>query len=442
MLNEAGTVDVRAFAGESLKALRRQGFRRLRFLVLLEQRFEDDSRKVRSYRMWLDGLIAILVLNGCLLIDYLIVKDPAWLAVVRQTALITPLALVVNLLMRANPVRWIREGSVAAAVVVICYINLFVEGNKTTTAAMFGVICLLITALFAGVVMRLRFRYAAATILLMLPGGLWSLGHAPSLSLAEAVVGGSMMVVGLGIILVAAYSLEREERVSFLLSLERDLQAEQLEISNTKLQHLSSMDVLTGLPNRRALEDRFEELWLECGAAQKPLSVVVIDLDNFKFVNDVYGHLHGDEALRRIGSLLSQALRGTSDMAARFGGEEFVLLLPYADEEKAMIVAERVRKLVEMAGTPLIAHPSGVGMLWTTVSCGVSSCMPEGAEASTNVIASADYALYAAKRAGRNRVVYRASEEAASTGSEDDMKIDRQVAGRRRAILAGTPELF
>jgi len=68
--------------------------------------------------------------------------------------------------------------------------------------------------------------------------------------------------------------------------------------------------------------------------------------------------------------------------------------------------------------------------------------MPEGAEASTNVIASADYALYAAKRAGRNRVVYRASEEASSTGTEDDMKIDRQVAGRRRAILAGTPELF
>jgi diguanylate cyclase (GGDEF)-like protein len=438
----AASADVRTVAGESLKGLRGQGFRRLQFLMALEQRFEDDSRKVRSHRMWLDGLIAIVVLNACLLIDYLIVKDPAWLLVVRQTAIITPLALAVNLLMRANPVRWVREGSVAAAVVVICYINLFVEGNKTTTAAMFSVICLLITALFAGVVMRLRFRYAATTILLMLLGGLWTLGHAPTLSLAETVVGGSMMVVGLGIILVATYSLEREERMSFLLGLERDLQAEQLEISNTKLQHLSSVDVLTGLPNRRALEDRFEELWRECGVAKKPLSVIVIDLDNFKFVNDVYGHLHGDEALRRIGSLLSQALRGTSDMAARFGGEEFVLLLPYADEEKAMIVGERVRKLVEMAGTPLIAHPSGVRMLWTTVSCGVSSCMPEGAEASTNVIASADYALYAAKRAGRNRVVYRACEEMPPIAASEGMKIDRQVAGRRRAILAGTPELF
>jgi diguanylate cyclase len=132
---------------------------------------------------------------------------------------------------------------------------------------------------------------------------------------------------------------------------------------------------------------------------------VVIDVDHFKRVNDVHGHLYGDETLRRIGALLPQALRSNKDMAARFGGEEFILLLADSEADSATTVAQRARLLVEHAGTP--PQNDMQRKSWITVSCGVSSCVPVAGLSWTDLITAADKALYAAKRAGRNCVIYR-----------------------------------
>jgi diguanylate cyclase (GGDEF)-like protein len=327
--------------------------------------------------------------------------------VVKQTASLTPLALVATWLVWLNPPRWLREGSVSASLLVICWFNLRVEGNATATAALFGAMCVLITALFGGVVMRVRFQYASPCIATMSYMGLWFLVHAGGMSLSERVGGSSMLMLGLGLIAVASYSLEREERRSFLFGLQRDLEAEELASTNEVLQRLSGIDKLTGLPNRRALEERMEGLWEHCAAAECPLSVVVIDVDNFKVTNDVHGHLYGDQVLQRIGILLPQALRSAEDMAARFGGEEFVLLLSDTSASSAMIVAERARQLTETVGTPPRTPLSDENLILTTVSCGVSSCVPNSPMTWMDLIAAADEALYAAKRAGRNRVEFR-----------------------------------
>jgi diguanylate cyclase (GGDEF)-like protein len=388
-------------------ALERGGFPRLPFPPVLEETFEADTRESRSYRMWLEGLPAILLLNVCLVLDYAAVKDLALLAIVKRTAVVTPLALFTNWLVRRNPRRWLREGSVAVTMVVICYFNLIVEGNARAASALFGEINVLITALFVGVVMRLRVPYAVSSIFAMTVGGLWSLGHAAGLTVSERSVGSSMMLIGIGIILVASYSLEREERRSYLFHLQRDLEAADLASANEVLQRLSGVDKLTSLPNRRALEERIELLWNDCARTGSALSVVLIDVDNFKLINDVYGHLYGDEVLRRIGILLPQVLRSPEDLAARFGGEEFVLLLANTPEDSAMIVAERARVLMETVGTPPKLTSSNETLIWTTVSCGVSSCVPNCGCAWTTLIAAADEALYAAKRGGRNRLEFR-----------------------------------
>ena len=411
MQNSADENSKRTEMGERLQSLDRPGFRSLSFPAELECRFEADTRKARSYRMWFEGLVAIIGLNVCLALDYLFVKDIAWLVTVRMTMIVTPVALVSNILVRRNPVAWLREGSVAVAMIVICFMNLAFEGNKTTAATLFGSICVMITALFVGVVMRLRMRYTVASIVAMLLGNLWSLAHAATMHLPEMLMGASMIIVGLGIILVASYSLEREERRAYLLMLQQEIQAKELATANEELQRLSLIDKLTGLPNRRAFEERFDRLWDKCLRKGLSLSAVVVDVDHFKMVNDVYGHLYGDEVLKRIGTLLPQSLRSPEDMAARFGGEEFIILLANAEPDVALTVAERARKLVEAAGTPMNQAATGERPMWITVSCGVSSCIPTEATTWTQLVAAADEGLYAAKRGGRNRVEFRPCNE-------------------------------
>ena len=379
--------------------LSRRAFGDLAFVRPLEDRFEQATRLERSHRLWLEGLVAIVVLNCCLLADYLAVRDVMLAAIIRQTALVTPLALAVNWLMRRNPPYRLREGSVAVGLTLICFINLYAEGSRTAATAGFGLMSVLITVAFVNVVMRLRIPYAAASTAIMLAGGIWFALNAHSFSSSEKVIGASMLTLGVMITLTAGHSLERQERLGYLLLLRSELQG-------VELNRISNLDPLTALPNRRAFEERFDALWNEAAGARTPLSAIVIDLDHFKLLNDVYGHLYGDEVLRRIAGLLPQALRTQEDLVARFGGEEFVILLPDLGAEHALLVAERVRSLVEMVGTPIPEQAAGPHSTWTTVSCGVSSCLPDSSDSREKLLWSADRALYLAKANGRNRVEF------------------------------------
>jgi diguanylate cyclase (GGDEF)-like protein len=279
--------------------------------------------------------------------------------------------------------------------------------------------CVLIMALFTNVVMRVRFLYATAATAGMLAGGLWFASHAGGLTESEKTIGASLMAIGVAVTLTAGYSLEREERLGYLLFLRSELQGEELH-------RLSNLDKLTGLPNRRAFEERFEKLWVEGVATGTRLSAIVIDIDHFKVVNDVHGHLYGDEVLRRIAGLLPQALRVQEDIAARFGGEEFVILLPDTGMETAVVVAERVRTLVEMAGTPVPEQLGGEYTMWATVSCGVSTCVPDDRLSRESLLQAAYRALYRAKGSGRNRVEFRSVEEVSSP--------EMSLAGRRSGV--------
>jgi diguanylate cyclase (GGDEF)-like protein len=187
------------------------------------------------------------------------------------------------------------------------------------------------------------------------------------------------------------------------MRLRSEIESRELSFLNVELQKISCIDSLTGLANRHAYDLQFAKLWCEAFNAGSCLSAIVIDIDHFKMTNDTRGHLYGDRVLVRVASLLVQSLRCKDDFVARFGGEEFVVLLPGATQEGALIVAERIRKLVEVAGSPALAEPGSHPRL-STVSCGVASCWPNDSNCQDDLLDSADKALYQAKSEGRNQV--------------------------------------
>jgi diguanylate cyclase (GGDEF)-like protein len=154
-------------------------------------------------------------------------------------------------------------------------------------------------------------------------------------------------------------------------------------------------DHLTGLPNKRAAEDRITHMVADAARTGATLGMLVFDLDHFKRVNDTFGHPKGDEVLAAVGAVTADHIRG-ADFAARFGGEEFLVLLPGSSREQARVAAEKLRRAIAELKVPGINRP-------ITASFGVAA-LPGDADGRDELVRTADRALYAAKRGGRNRV--------------------------------------
>lgn len=184
---------------------------------------------------------------------------------------------------------------------------------------------------------------------------------------------------------------------------EKDRLMRELAETNARLERLATTDPLTGLANKRALETSLLRDLAVADRASSWLSVVALDLDHFKKLNDMHGHATGDEALRVVANVLRQGLRA-GDLAARVGGEELLTLLPNTDPAGAAVVAERLRRGIELAR---FEGPRGV--VSVTASIGTASIKGPGCrEAASRLFAEADRALYEAKHTGRNRVCHAA----------------------------------
>lgn len=171
-----------------------------------------------------------------------------------------------------------------------------------------------------------------------------------------------------------------------------------LENANIELEKLSNTDVLTAIGNRRYFEKIFEKECLRSRRNNSPLSILIIDIDDFKNYNDHFGHLKGDVCLKIVAKAIAGLARRAPDLAARWGGEEFIVLLPETNLSEAWVVAENIRTHVQELALP---HPMARAANVVTISVGVSSW---GYEDPQELISRADKALYAAKNNGRNRV--------------------------------------
>ncbi|WP_454020456.1 diguanylate cyclase [Azospirillum sp. Marseille-Q6669] len=167
------------------------------------------------------------------------------------------------------------------------------------------------------------------------------------------------------------------------------------------LRTLSFADGLTGIANRRRFDEVLLREWRRCGRVQLPLSLIMLDVDQFKPYNDHYGHQAGDECLRAVAQLLAEQMMRPGDLIARYGGEEFVCLLPETDEDGAVQVAERLRETVANRRLPhAVSHVAD----HVTISLGVATARPTLDDTPDRLTQLADGLLYEAKRAGRNRV--------------------------------------
>jgi diguanylate cyclase (GGDEF)-like protein len=184
-----------------------------------------------------------------------------------------------------------------------------------------------------------------------------------------------------------------------LMLLERKRMGSELQNTNAQLLLLASLDGLTGIPNRRSFDEYFAQEWNRAIRLQTPLAFIMMDIDHFKQFNDIYGHHAGDQCLQAVAQALKGEVQRAQDHLARFGGEEFSLLLPHTDLDGAIHLAEQLR----MAIMELRINHRGSSTGQVTISLGCAALTPANGEDRTHLLQIADAALYEAKRSGRNR---------------------------------------
>ncbi|MBT0664107.1 PleD family two-component system response regulator [Geobacter pelophilus] len=177
----------------------------------------------------------------------------------------------------------------------------------------------------------------------------------------------------------------------------------QLELKRQRdlLGRLSCMDGLTGLHNRRGFDEFIDREWRRAIRNRSPMSIIMIDIDHFKDYNDAYGHLAGDDCLKRVAYLLEASLERPADFIARYGGEEFICVLPDTEMPGTLVLAEKLRLAIESAAIP---HQFSMVAPCVTISLGAISEIPSPASDSKELLNRADKLLYLAKRKGRNQV--------------------------------------
>ncbi|GLQ98773.1 sensor domain-containing diguanylate cyclase [Dyella mobilis] len=174
----------------------------------------------------------------------------------------------------------------------------------------------------------------------------------------------------------------------------------EMEVLNGQLKVLASTDSLTGVLNRRRFDEVFEQEWRRAARAHTPLSLLLVDVDHFKHLNDDFGHLRGDDALKMVALALRTMAARAGDVVARYGGEEFAVLLPRTSPDKAQLLAETIRRGIERTVLFKAENDNITG----TVCIGVAGQIPAEGDDPLQMMQAADMALYRAKLRGRNRV--------------------------------------
>ncbi|MFV8818722.1 diguanylate cyclase domain-containing protein [Haliea sp. E17] len=193
-----------------------------------------------------------------------------------------------------------------------------------------------------------------------------------------------------------------EALVGFMFDIsERKRTEEKLARVQQELEELSYKDGLTGIANRRMFDSIMDVEWSQSIRSRQPLSLILLDIDAFKEYNDHYGHIQGDECLRRVANLLENAARRPRDFFARFGGEEFIWVLPETEAAAAQMVAQRCQELLRREAIPHARSRAGGNL---TISLGVGSTVPDRGDDPLAFIERVDRSLYQAKQTGRNRI--------------------------------------
>jgi diguanylate cyclase (GGDEF)-like protein len=379
----------------------------LRFPPALERRFLNQVA-LRLHYFSVSGLLSLLVFNGFLFVDYLMIPDVFTQAVQVRLGWFTPFALSIQFALRYRSA-WVLkhfsvgviEGVILLRSVLTAVCLAYLLSISHNPLSQYYHVGLVVIVVYVNTIQRLRFWYAVAFSLIVL-----------GISIAQALMLPAfeprltwpitlLLAVTVAFTLMPVYALERDERRRYLLTRRRAHLLDDLAEVQQRLQALSSTDALTGLSNRRHLRERLEQVWRRAQHERSEMSILMLDVDHFKAYNDRYGHPAGDRCLASVAGAVADCVRGPADIAARFGGEEFIVVLPGTGGAGAQRVAERILQAVQSLAIP---HEATTAAGVVSVSIGVAACRAGPDRNEAFLIASADSALYLAKQAGRNRV--------------------------------------
>ena len=376
-------------------------FRMLRFPPALEARFESDTGRARAHYLAVSAAILLSLNIFYIARDRTVIGDVYSLALFVRFGLIVPLGFAGCAVVWFNPRPWLREGLDAALVVFIVGALLYLYTSSRSPLAAHAHYSLLVLLIFPNIIQRLRFWYAMSSSVLAI--ALCAVAFPRIEAMPEPAVYGAILTLATATVLtlIANWQFEHDERKHYLVNLRDILRGELLTAVNRDLTAVSVLDPLTGLGNRRRLDQFVETLWVARHEQRKPVAFLMIDVDFFKSFNDEYGHQAGDTCLKALAEIVQQQLRIGTDLAVRYGGEEFLVVLPGTYMATAIAVADRIRGAIERLA---IAHVKSPAAPVVTVSVGVAVVSPDETDNCSTAITAADIAMYTAKQLGRNRV--------------------------------------
>lgn len=372
------------------RALEAEG-RASRFSATHELQYRCESVAEQRQSFLINCLIGCVLYDMFLISDYIVTNESFHYYVIGRLGVFTPICLSsLYMIWRGSKFYQILICVPFVTAAATLSLLLTVSHGPFRSSYLFGDIFLMICGC---AIARPRLPYAVCMVLLQ-----FVIYQVTSLTTdifdAESKIVGMLFCFTGGVVtIMTAYAIEQISRRAFLLSL-------RLRLMNQKLEAMAMTDALTGLGNRRCLEDATERFWKEESADVKMASFILIDIDRFKLFNDNYGHPAGDLCLSTLARQIAGAIRRDMDVAVRFGGEEIIVFLPHADFTEARTIAETVRLAIIDAGIP---HPVIDPDAVVTASLGVATASVKDC-AAADLIIRADMALYAAKRNGRNQV--------------------------------------
>jgi diguanylate cyclase (GGDEF)-like protein len=380
-------------AGSSLELDQTLGDRRLRALpAWLEARFQEETAEDQIRALYRAALAAAIVYNVQLIAEWSLTRDVFAFAAALHFGLVTPALLLIAAFARSAVTPLSRDlMGVAIPMLIACQVAVTYFASASPGApyylTQFAVIAILCNAS-----LPVSPRACLWTTALCL----FTLAVVARVPYGEPVYIGGLTPVSLCVLMTlhSAFQRSRQARRAYLVDLRQRMRVAEV---GQEARH----DPLTGLANRRRLEEAAFKLWANESAHVSPISVVLYDVDRFKAFNDLYGHQAGDECLRRVAACAAAEIGAEDDLAGRYGGEEFILLLPRTPLDEARRVAERLRAAVAALRIP---HAGGEELGVVTASFGVA-CADSAQRSFEDLTAEADAALYRAKRSGRNRVL-------------------------------------
>jgi diguanylate cyclase (GGDEF)-like protein len=373
----------------------KRGFANLRFGVLLEKEFREFYDVMNLPRARLSGLIALVLILAVTCIDLILGAPTGSQLNVLQLAVLCPLLLILGVAISLPAAKLYYTEVAATGILLVGFIVTYIthlaalQGNSYVLAGL--VLVMLYACLFLG----LRFNVAIAITSTLIVAHVVS-GYLLDLPLHEllymtAILGAAAVIGG-----ISTYNLEHAVRTNFL--------------ETRCLNELAQRDGLSGLYNRRIFDDFIRRMWRQSRREDVAIAIIFVDIDYFKIYNDLYGHQAGDDCLKRVASSIARCANRPFDFLARYGGEEFVLGLYAPPEDYARSLPEQIRCDVLDLG---ILHEGSKVADFVTVSVGVALARAGSNRSLTGAIQTADEAMYQAKKEGRNRVVFKDSNESA-----------------------------